>query len=258
MPVSALSLAESAAQVVAWARGDTPSAGAHIVAATSVHGLVEGWRKPAFRAILQRSALVTPDGMPLVWVGRAKGAARMRRVYGPDLMLETFRQAAGTGVRHFLYGGAPGVADRLSEGLLARFPGTVVAGAHCPPFRELSDTELDEDAARMDAAGADLVWLGLGTPRQERRAARLAKRTRAKVLVTVGAAFDFHTGRVRQAPRMLQRTGLEWAYRLSQEPARLWRRYLVNVPLFVILAAAELLGLMSVGTVPSDGSYRDS
>ena len=155
-------------------------------------------------------------------------------------------------------GGDPGVPQRLADWLLARFPGLVVAGAHSPPFRELSDAELDEDAARLDAAGADLVWLGLGTPRQERRAARLAWRTRAKVLVTVGAAFDFHTGRVRQAPRVLQKTGLEWAYRLSQEPGRLWRRYLTNVPLFVILATAELLGVMSIGTVPSDGRDRSS
>ena len=258
MPVATLSLAECAAQVVAWARGDTPSAGARIVAATSVHGLVEGWRKPAFRAILQRSALVIPDGMPLVWVGRAKGAAGMGRVYGPDLMLETFRQAAGTGVRHFLYGGAPGVADRLSEGLLARFPGTVVTGARCPPFRELSDAELDEDAARFDAARTDIVWVGLGTPRQERRAAALAPRTQAKVLVTVGAAFDFHTGRVRQAPPLLQKSGLEWAFRLWQEPGRLWRRYLVNVPLFAILATAELIGVRRVGAVPPEGSLGDT
>jgi len=258
VPVATLSLAECAAQVVAWARGDTPSAGARIVAATSVHGLVEGWRKPAFRAILQRSALVIPDGMPLVWVGRAKGAAGMGRVYGPDLMLETFRQAAGTGVRHFLYGGAPGVADRLSEGLLARFPGTVVTGARCPPFRELSDAELDEDAARFDAARTDIAWVGLGTPRQERRAAALAPRTQAKVLVTVGAAFDFHTGRVRQAPPLLQKSGLEWAFRLWQEPGRLWRRYLVNVPLFAILATAELIGVRGVGAVPPEGSLGDT
>lgn len=253
MPIATLSLAESAAQVVAWARGERRVEGARVVAATSVHGLVEGWRNPALRAILQTSALITPDGMPLVWVGRLKGAAEMGRVYGPDLMLETCRQAAGTGVRHYLYGGATGVPERLADGLLARFPGLVVAGGHSPPFRELSDAELDEDAARLDAAGADLVWLGLGTPRQERRAAQLARRVRARVLVTVGAAFDFHTGRVRQAPRLLQKTGLEWAYRLSLEPRRLWRRYLTNVPLFVILATAELLGLMSIGTVPSEG-----
>ena len=195
--------------------------------------------------------------MPLVWVGRLKGA-EMGRVYGPDLMLETCRQSAGTGARHYLYGGVPGVPDRLAEVLRARFPGIVIAGAQSPPFRELSDAELDEDAARFDAAGADLVWLGLGTPRQERRAARLAGRTRAKVLVTVGAAFDFHTGRVREAPRELQRIGLEWAYRLSQEPRRLWRRYLINVPLFAILATAELFGLIDVGTVSSDGSESGS
>ncbi len=258
MPVATLSLAESAAQVVAWARGERSAEGARVVAATSVHGLVEGWRKLAFRAILQTSALVTPDGMPLVWVGRLKGVAGMGRVYGPDLMLETCRQAVGTGVRHYFYGGVPGVPERLADVIVARFPGILIAGGHSPPFRELSDAELDEDAARFDAAGADLVWLGLGTPRQERRAARLARRTHAKVLVTVGAAFDFHTGRVREAPRVLQSIGLEWAYRLSQEPGRLWRRYLTNVPLFAILATAELLGLISVGTVPSDGSDRGS
>lgn len=258
MPVATLPLTESAAVVVAWARGERGADGARLVAATSVHGLVEGWRKPAFRAILQSAALVAPDGMPLVWVGRLKGAAGMGRVYGPDLMLEALRQAAGTGVRHFFYGGLPGVADRLSEGLLARFPGTVVAGTYCPPFRELTDAELDEDAARFDAGRADIVWVGLGTPRQEWRAASLARRTRAKVLVTVGAAFDFHTGRLKQAPPLLQKSGLEWAYRLRQEPRRLWRRYLVNVPLFAILATAELLGVRVVGAVPSEGGMGDT
>jgi N-acetylglucosaminyldiphosphoundecaprenol N-acetyl-beta-D-mannosaminyltransferase len=167
----------------------------------------------------------------------------MSRVYGPDLMLEICRLSIGSGISHFFYGGAPGVAERLAGRLSVRFPGLRVAGWHCPPFRELTSIELEEVVARVNGVSPDVVWVGLGTPRQERWATAVRSRLRAKVLATVGAAFDFHSGRLRQAPPLLRRAGLEWAYRLAQEPSRLWRRYLRNNPLFVILAGAELLGV---------------
>jgi N-acetylglucosaminyldiphosphoundecaprenol N-acetyl-beta-D-mannosaminyltransferase len=159
-------------------------------------------------------------------------------------MLEVCRLASRSGgvLRHFFYGGAPGVAEELGRRLAARFPGLIVAGSLSPPFRDLSVTELEADAETINGSGADLVWVGLGTPKQERWAAAMRGRLRAKVLVTVGAAFDFHTGRLRQAPRSLQRAGLEWAYRLVQEPRRLWRRYLTNNSAFILLAVADLLG----------------
>ncbi len=241
--MSTLDLPACASLIMRWARDEPRPEGARTICATSVHGLVEGWRDPAFRAVLNDAALITPDGMPLVWVGWLRGRSGMSRVYGPDLMLEICRLSADTGIRHFFYGGAPGVAERLAGKLAERFPGLKVAGWHCPPFRELTPIELEEVVACVNGASPDVVWTGLGTPRQERWAAAVRSKLTAKVVVTVGAAFDFHAGRLRQAPRLLQRAGLEWAYRLAQEPSRLWRRYLRNNPLFVILAGAELLGV---------------
>jgi len=193
--------------------------------------------------------MVTPDGVPLVWLGRLKGRRQMTRVYGPDLMLEVCRLSnqSGRALRHFFYGGAPGVAEELGRRLAARFPALIEAGSSSPPFRDLSVTELEADAETINASAADIVWVGLGTPKQERWAAAMCGRLRAKVLVTVGAAFDFHAGRLRQAPRSVQRVGLEWAYRLLQEPRRLWRRYLTNNSRFIVLAALDLLGLSKNG-----------
>jgi N-acetylglucosaminyldiphosphoundecaprenol N-acetyl-beta-D-mannosaminyltransferase len=198
--------------------------------------------------------MVTPDGVPLVWLGRLKGRRHMTRVYGPDLMLEVCRLSneSGGALRHFFYGAAPGVAEELGRRLAARFPGLIVAGSASPPFRDLSVTELEADAETINASAADIVWVGLGTPKQERWAAAMRGRLRAKVLVTVGAAFDIHAGRLRQAPRSVQRAGLEWAYRLLQEPRRLWRRYLTNNSRFIVLAAVDLLGLSKNG-VASEG-----
>ena len=249
VPVATAHLNECAAQVVRWAREPAPGAGSRYVCPTSVHGLVEGWRDPAFRAILAAAALVAPDGVPLVWLGRLKGRRQMTRVFGPDLMVEVCRRSAqpGSTVRHFFYGGAPGVAEELARRLAARFVGLAVVGCAAPPFRDLAEGELAAIAETINQSGADLVWVGLGTPKQERWAAAMRSRLHAKVLVTVGAGFDYHTGRLRRAPTVMQRAGLEWAYRLAQEPGRLWRRYLTNNPLFVVLAAAELLGLAKFG-----------
>ncbi len=249
VPVATGRLGECADQVARWAREPVRSGGPKYVCPTSVHGLVEGWRDPAFRAILAAAALVVPDGVPLVWLGRLKGQRHMTRVFGPDLMIEVCRRTAEAGqrVRHFFYGGAPGVAEELARRLTARFAGLDVVGYAAPPFRDLAADEVAATADTINRSGADLVWVGLGTPKQERWAAAMRSRLHAKVLVTVGAAFDYHTGRLRRAPRVMQRAGLEWAYRLAQEPGRLWRRYLMNNPLFVVLATAELLGWLRIG-----------
>jgi N-acetylglucosaminyldiphosphoundecaprenol N-acetyl-beta-D-mannosaminyltransferase len=237
--VSTLDMAESAATIAAWAAGSVPDGGPRYVCATSVHGLVEAHRDPHFRSILGRADLVTPDGMPLVWLGRRRGHGAMARVYGPELMKEVCRRTMSGPVRHFLYGGAPGVADQLARRLAAEFPGLQVVGTHCPPFRELTEAELLEAARTIDDSRCDIVWVGLSTPKQERWIARIRPLLHAKVLLSVGAAFDFHTGRVRQAPRWMQRNGLEWLYRLVKEPGRLGRRYAVNNPLFLALVLRE-------------------
>lgn len=249
VPVATGSVAECADQVARWAREPARSGGPQYVCPTSVHGLVEGWRDPTFRAILAAAALIAPDGVPLVWLGRLKGQRHMTRVFGPDLMVEVCRRSTqpGSTVRHFFYGGKPGVAEELARRLTERFAGLAVVGCLAPPFRGLAENEVLAIADTINRSGADLVWVGLGTPKQERWAAAMRSRLRAKVVVTVGAGFDYHTGRLRRAPPVMQRAGLEWAYRLAQEPGRLWRRYLTNNPLFVVLAAAELLGLAKFG-----------
>jgi len=241
--VSSLPLVEVATDVVRWATSDGRTSPPRYVCATSVHGLVEAAHDPSFRTVLNHATRVVPDGMPLVWFGRTCGWTGMSRVYGPDLMWEVCRRTARLPVRHFLYGGAPGVPEALATRLRAAFPGLQVAGMYSPPFRALSESELTDVAGRINASGADVVWVGLSTPKQERWIAAVRDRLRARVLLSVGAAFDFHARRVRQAPRWMQGAGLEWLFRLSQEPRRLWRRYAYNNPVFVWLALMQLAGL---------------
>lgn len=204
------------------------------VCITGVHGVMESQRDPALRAIHNRAGLVTPDGMPLVWLSRRAGHRHVERVYGPDLMLALCERSVAAGYRHFLYGGAEGVPERLADRLRGRFPGLRIVGTYSPPFRELTEEEDRAVVERIEASGADVVWVGLSTPKQERWMAAHTDRLRA-VLVGVGAAFDFHAGLKKQAPRWMQRSGLEWLYRMLSEPRRLGPRYLVNNPRFVWL-----------------------
>lgn len=206
---------------------------AHYVCVTGVHGLMESQRDPTLRQIHNRAGLVTPDGMPLVWLSRLKGHRDVERVYGPDLMLDCCELSVARGYRHFLYGGQEGVPERLAERLRRRFPGLVIAGCHSPPFRQLTADEDAEIVRQINDTHADIVWVGLSTPKQERWMYEHRVRVQAPVMIGVGAAFDFHAGLKRQAPRWMGQNGLEWLFRLAMEPRRLWRRYLVNNPLFV-------------------------
>ena len=203
------------------------------VCVTPVHGVMECQRDEKLRAIYNRAGMVTPDGMPLVWLSRLSGRQGVDRVYGPDLMLACCEESVNRGYRHYLYGGGPGVADLLAERLARRFPGLIISGAWCPPFRPLSASEQLGVISRINAARPDIVWVGLGTPKQERSMAEFRESLQAPVLIAVGAAFDFHAGLKPQAPRWMQRNGLEWLFRLLTEPRRLWRRYLVYNPLFL-------------------------
>ncbi len=218
--------------------------GAHqYVCVRDVHGVMESQRDDSLGRIHSEAGLVTPDGMPLVWLSRLGGHKHVCRVYGPDLMLAECERSAEVGHRHFLYGGAPGVADTLKERLEQRYPGLQVVGTYSPPYRELT-LEEDERVVRMlNQSGADIIWVGLGSPKQERWMAAHVGRLSAAVMVGVGAAFDFHAGAKRQAPKWMQRSGLEWLFRLVSEPRRLWRRYLVDNPLFCWLLALQALGL---------------
>lgn len=221
-------------------RGSTAAA---CVFATTVHGVSEARHDPALRAAYRDAALVTPDGMPLVWLAHWHGHRHTTRVYGPDLMLAVCDAGRSVGLRHYLYGGAPGVAEQLRAALTARFPGLEVVGTFTPPFRELTPDEFAALQADVSARRPDIVWVGLGTPKQEKFAHAAAPHLATGALVTVGAAFDFHTGRVRQAPRWMMRCGLEWLFRLALEPRRLARRYLVLNPLFIGRTVAQLTGL---------------
>ena len=213
------------------------------VCVTGVHGVTEAQADPSFRAILNRALLNTPDGMPMVWVGRWSGFREMERVYGPDLLLEICQVSQVTGWRHFFYGGGPGTADALAAVLQSRFPQLQVVGTHTPPFRSLTPSELGDFQAQVAAARPDIIWVGLSTPKQELFMASTLTRLETPVMIGIGAAFDLISGKVRQSPRWIQRSGFEWLYRLIQEPRRLWKRYLKNNPLFVWRLFLQISGL---------------
>jgi N-acetylglucosaminyldiphosphoundecaprenol N-acetyl-beta-D-mannosaminyltransferase len=219
----------------------------HYVCVTGVHGVMESQRDEEVRRIHNAAGLVTPDGMPLVWLSRLMGFSHVERVYGPDLMLTMCARSMTQGYRHFFYGGAPGVAEKLVLRLRARFPGLQVVGTYSPPFRPLTS---EEDAAvvqHINAAQPDVVWVGIGTPKQDYWMKEHVGWLSAPVLIGVGAAFDFHAGVKRQAPRWMQRSGLEWLFRLMTEPRRLWRRYLINNSGFLCLMLLQGLGQLSPG-----------
>ena len=207
----------------------------------TTHTLVEASDNARLREMLNHeAAIAAPDGMPLVWVGRAMGR-RVGRVCGPDLMPLLIDRGQAQGARHFFYGGAPGVAETLASRLSARFPGMIVAGTHSPPFRPLTSEEDAAEVQLINAARPDYVWVGLGSPKQDLWIADHAARLEAAVLFAVGAAFDFHSGGLRRAPVWMQRTGTEWLYRLLAEPRRLLRRYTVVNARFVLLLARQIL-----------------
>lgn len=213
------------------------------VCVTGVHGVSEAQSDPSFRAILNQALLNTPDGMPLVWIGRWSRFQEMERVYGPDLLLEVCNVSQATGWRHFFYGGGPGVAETLAAVLQSKFPRLQIVGTHTPPFRPLMPSEFEEFQAQVAAARPDIIWVGLSTPKQERFMSSTLSDLDVPVMIGIGAAFDLIGGKVRQSPRWIQRSGFEWLYRLIQEPRRLWKRYLKNNPLFVWRLFLQLSGL---------------
>jgi N-acetylglucosaminyldiphosphoundecaprenol N-acetyl-beta-D-mannosaminyltransferase len=237
--VSAITMSQALATIEGWlSRGEQ-----HYACVTGVHGIMESQRDDALRRIHNRAGLVTPDGMPLVWLSRLNGKSHVERVYGPDLMLALCERSVVRGYRHFFYGGGEGVAQRLAERLCARYPGLIVAGTYTPPFRPLSGAEDQSIVVEINDVGPDIVWVGLSTPKQERWMDAHLGRLRAPVLIGVGAAFDFHAGLKKQAPHWMQRAGLEWLFRLATEPRRLWRRYLRNNPAFIWRVLLQTTGI---------------
>jgi N-acetylglucosaminyldiphosphoundecaprenol N-acetyl-beta-D-mannosaminyltransferase len=205
-----------------------------------VHGVIAARNDADLDLAHKRADVVAADGMPVVWALRATGE-NVSRLCGPDTMLAACEYGLAFGWRHYFYGGAPGVAEKLVDKLRIKYPGLNVVGTQCPPFHPHSPQENNAACARIRAARPDLIWVGLGTPKQEIWMSEHQGQCGGAVMLGVGAAFDFHSGIIRRAPRWLQGIGLEWAFRLFAEPRRLWRRYLLIAPTFLPLAIREVI-----------------
>ena len=252
--VSAIDMALALDAIDGWIEDRSST----FVCIRDVHGIMASQHDEAYRAIHSRAGMVTPDGMPVVWAARMMGYRHVRKVSGTDLMAAMCERSISRGHRHFLYGGAPGVAEGLAAALEQRFPGVRIVGTHCPPFRPLTEEE-DSDIVRLiDESGADIIWVGLGSPKQERWMDEHVGRISAPVLIGVGAAFDFLGGNVKRAPVWMQRSGLEWLHRLASEPRRLWRRYLAVTPRFIPLALMQVLGLRKYPVIADNAAGADS
>ncbi len=212
------------------------------VCVSNVHAVMAAQEDPDLRAALLGSSLNVPDGMPLIWALNLHGHSLQDRVYGPELMARACARAAASGQSFYLYGGRnQGALVQLALNLRTRFPGIRIVGGYSPPHRPLTAAEEASVVREINGSGADVVWVGIGVPKQEKWMAAMRDRLHAPILIGVGAAFDFHSGLVPQAPAFLQNAGLEWAYRLMREPRRLWRRYLRYNPRFVWALGRQLL-----------------
>jgi N-acetylglucosaminyldiphosphoundecaprenol N-acetyl-beta-D-mannosaminyltransferase len=220
------------------ARGSGSQAG--YVCAANVHMVMEAFHDPRFQQVVNRAALVTPDGMPLVWALRLLGLPQAERVYGPILTLHLCEEAARRGTAVGFYGGSEQTLELMLRSLGERYPGLNVTYAYAPPFRPMTEEERGQVVHDIEQSGTRVLFVGLGCPKQERWMADQADRVRA-TMVGVGAAFDFIAGTKAQAPGWMQARGLEWVFRLFHEPGRLWRRYLLYNPAFVALFSRQLL-----------------
>ena len=234
--VHAVQTPDAVQQLQAWIKNRESG---RYVAVTGMHGVAESRQDGYFREILNNADMVVPDGMPLVWLGRWHRYSLRRRVTGSELM-ESFCRETGAQCRHFFYGGGPGVADDLARSLWERY-GIVVAGTYAPPFRPLTEEEERDVAARVEEAAADVLWVGLSTPKQERWMYEHRAKLKVPVMLGVGAAFDMNSGKLRRAPVWMQDLGLEWLFRLVVEPQRLWKRYLVTIPKTAWFVCLELM-----------------
>jgi N-acetylglucosaminyldiphosphoundecaprenol N-acetyl-beta-D-mannosaminyltransferase len=237
--VSAIDIPMALSQIEYWIQNSVKT----YVIVRPVYSVMLCQADERLRSIVNRAGMVTPDGMPLVFLSRWRGFTKVDRVYGPDLMLAFNELAAQKGYSSFFYGGAEGVPELLAKGLSGRFPGLKITGTFSPPFRPLTPAEDGHVVDMINAANPDVVWVGLGSPKQDYWMADHRERLNAPVLIGVGAAFNFHTGQVRQAPKWMQRSALEWLFRLMMEPRRLWRRYLIYNPLFILNVMMQTVGL---------------
>ena len=234
--IDALSWDETLARLLTWSR----SRESRYVAISNVHVVVSAWRVPSYRAVINGADMATPDGAPIAWMLRRLGFAAQPRISGPDLTLELCRRCAAEALPVYFYGSTSETLEALSARLNAALPDLIICGLESPPFRPLNAAEDAAVTTRINASGAAVVFVGLGCPKQEIWMAEHHGRIKA-VMIGVGAAFDFHSGTIKRAPRWMQDSGLEWLHRLFAEPRRLWKRYLVTNTLFVCGAAWQLV-----------------
>jgi N-acetylglucosaminyldiphosphoundecaprenol N-acetyl-beta-D-mannosaminyltransferase len=230
VPVSLVTIGRVVTELERWVETEAR----RYVCVTGVHGVAESVHSAVVMAAHKGAGLVVPDGMPLVWAGRFAGSSTIGHVRGQDLMGAVLECAQRRGWKNYFYGGGPGLSDALCKNLLGRYPELEVCGSASPPFRQLSGEELIADAGRINEAGPTIVWVGLSTPKQEIWMCSARPYLNAPILIGVGAAFDMYAGTVRSAPAWLHNSGLEWSYRLAQEPRRLWRRYATSIPIFAV------------------------
>ena len=236
--VSITNMPDTLATLEEWVAAGTK----HYVCVTGVHGVMESYNDPELMEIHNASGLTVPDGMPLVWAGKIYGNKQMGRVYGPELMLSACRLSVARKFTHFLYGGRAGVAQKVKENLEKRFPGIAIVGTFTPPFRELNAQEQEELKRQVAACRPDFFWVGLSTPKQERFMYDYLPQLDTRVMLGVGAAFDIHAGLFNDPPAWIKASGMQWFYRLCQDPRRLWKRYLTHNPVFVRKFLRQLLG----------------
>ncbi len=237
--INAITMPQALSQISTWIQNKERQ----YISVCTVHTIMECRRNTNVRQVVNNAGLATPDGMPLVWLSKKNSRNEVERVYGPDLMLALCRLSMEEGYSHYFYGGASGVPNILAQRLQHQFSGLKIAGCHSPPFLKHSELETPQVIDQINHASPHIIWVGLGTPKQDLWMAQHRHLLTAPVLIGVGAAFDIHSGRLPQAPLWMQNGGLEWLFRLYQEPRRLCHRYLVYNPLFVMLTLLQTTGV---------------
>ena len=234
--VNALNMRMTLEQVDQW----VTSRAANYICVTPAHSIMDGYNQPKLKQIFNESGMTTPDGMAIVWLLMLKGHRHVQRVYGPDLLLAACEHGLKKGYRHFFYGGKQSVADKLVEKITRQYPGLQIAGTFMHPFDSVTSEDDQQIVDKINRSKADILWVGLGSPKQEYWMHAHLGRLNVPVMIGVGAAFDFLSGAKPQAPVWMQRSGLEWLFRFASEPRRLWPRYR-QYPKFILLAVSELL-----------------
>jgi N-acetylglucosaminyldiphosphoundecaprenol N-acetyl-beta-D-mannosaminyltransferase len=238
--VSAVGMENALEAISEWVRGNRKE----FICLANVFGIVESRHNSELKAAYANAGISTADGVPLVWASHLLGEKRTARVYGPDLMLAACQRSLMTRWSHYFYGGAPGIAERMAKRLSSEFPGLRIAGCKSPPFRKMREEEIQADIESINLSQADILWIGLGAPRQEIWMDQHRKRLTPAVLVAVGAAFDFFSGNKPTPPQWMQNSGLGWLFRLMTEPRRLWKRYLINNPIFIGMFLCQYINFL--------------